>query len=377
MARQRGGTFQADFRPKNGKRVRPGGFPTMAAAELWEAQARANDEQGLPLPPLPMAGKVAAVSSGAITLGELRKLCLTTPKQKGGRGGWLGSKDYRNAEARSQMACDFWGEAFPAGRVDLNELERYARACRTAGNRPATINRKLANVSKMLTFAEARGLIAAAPATPLEEEPEGRVRFLTPEEEQRGLAMLEIMGEHDARRLAVFLIDTGARVSEALKLDPADVNVLRPSVTFWETKGGKARTVPLTPRALEALGDFQGRGRGPFADIPYWDFRYVWERARKRLGPQFDDAVIHVFRHTCISRLVQGGMDLRRVQVWAGHADIKTTLRYAHLAPDDLNVGLEVLARAALATPVPLRTSAAGEQTVDNVTALVPKRAAS
>lgn len=374
MARQRGSTYQADVALKSGQRLRPGGFTSLAEAELWEAQARANDAQGLPPPPLPTPKAVLQVHGG-ITLRELRKLVLSTPKQKGGRGGWLGSKDYRNAEARSQMACDFFGEDCAASKIDLNEMERYARACRTAGNRPATINRKLACVAKMLTFAEARGLIAAAPSAPLEQEPEGRIRFLSQAEEEQGLAMLEIMGHHDARRLAIFLLDTGARVSEALNLSPADVNVgVRPSVTFWETKGGKARTVPLTPRALAALGDFQTRNAGPFSHIPYWEFRYQWERARARLGAAFADAVIHVFRHTCISRLVQGGMDLRRVQVWAGHADIKTTLRYAHLAPDDLNVGLDVLARAA--GTIPQRTFSAEERTVDNVTALVPKRAA-
>jgi integrase len=362
MARKRGSTWQADVQLKSGKRLRPGGFVSETAAQLWEAQAKTADDQGLPPPPLPKPSPALAAATGGVTLGELRRLVMTTPKQKGGRGGWLGSKDYRTAEGRSQMVVDFFGEDYPAHKIDLAEMERMTRSLRVAGNRSSTINRKLAALSKMLSFAEARGLIAAAPSAPLEEEPEGRIRFLTPEEEAQGLAMLEIMGEHDVRRLAIFLIDTGARISEALKLSAADVNVMKPSVTFWETKGGKARTVPLTPRALAALGDLQD---APFGHLAYWEVRYLWERARKRLGPQFDDAVIHVFRHTCISRLVQGGMDLRRVQVWAGHADIKTTLRYAHLAPNDLDVGLAALAKAvdtAAAEPsnvVPLRSLSA------------------
>lgn len=376
MARQRGSTWQADVVLRGGnKRLRPGGFQTQASAELWEAQARANDEQGLHPPPVP-APKPTVGINGGITLGDLRKLVLTTPKKKGGGGGWLNSKDYKNAEARSQMACDFFGEDTVASSIDLNEMERYARACRTAGNRGSTINRKMANVSKMLTFAERRGLITAAPTAPQEEEPEGRIRFLTADEEAAGLAMLEIMGCHDFRQLAIFLLDTGCRISEALAMGPQDYSVgVQPCATFWVTKGGKSRTVPLTPRAVAAIGYFQKQGAGnnggPFEHIPYWEFRYTWERARKRLGPQYADAVIHVFRHTCCSRLVQGGMDLRRVQVWMGHKDIKTTLKYAHLAPGDLNAGLALLQQAVM----PQRSFSAEEQRVDNVTALVPKRA--
>lgn len=47
--------------------------------------------------------------------------------------------------------------------------------------------------------------------------------------------------------LTTVLLDTGARVAEALKLATADYDT-RPGglLTFWETKGGKPRSVPLT-----------------------------------------------------------------------------------------------------------------------------------
>lgn len=382
MARQRGSTFQADVVLRSGKRVRPQGFGTLAEADLWEAQARANDEKGMALPPLPSPKTPLSCANGS-TLGEVRRLCLSTPKMKGGRGGWLGSKDYRNAEARSQYAVDFFGEDCAITGLDFNEMERYARALRDAGNRPATINRKIAAVSKLLTFAAQRGLITAAPSAPHEEEPEGRIRFLTPAEEQQALAMLAIMGEHELRTLMGFLIDTGARVSEALELEAGDYQLgPKPSVTFWITKGGKARTIPLTPRAAAALQHFDDKrdNAGPLAHIPYWELRAAWDRARARLGATFADVTIHIFRHTCCSRLVQAGVDLRRVMEWMGHADIKTTLKYAHLAPGNLQSMADVLQQMAQpAVPpsnvVPLRTSTAGERTLDDVTAHVPKPA--
>jgi len=47
--------------------------------------------------------------------------------------------------------------------------------------------------------------------------------------------------------------------------------------------------------------------------------------------------VPHILRHSCASRLVQAGIDLRRVQTFLGHQTIQMTLRYAHLATNDLD----------------------------------------
>lgn len=354
MARLRGSTWQAEFRLSPTKRLRPGGFETQTEAELWEAQAKAAHEKGLPLPPVPAkpaGAPVAAagsspVAANTITLGALRKLVLETPKRRTG-GGWLGAKDYRNAVQRSQAILDFFGENTKASDIDLNEMERWSKAMRNAGNKPGTINRKLAVLSKMLTFAEQRKHITTRPSVPLEDEPEGRTRFLEPAEAHRILAMLEIMGEHDFRQLTIFLLETGARVSEAFDLLHPNVRLgKKPTARFEDTKNGASRTVPLTPAAVSAVTFFNGRNEsGPFADMNYWGVREIWDRCRTRLGAEFRDVTIHIFRHTRCSWLVQDGVDLRRVQVLMGHKDIKTTLRYAHLAPDHLSDVADVMAR--------------------------------
>ena len=51
----------------------------------------------------------------------------------------------------------------------------------------------------------------------------------------------------------------------------------------------------------------------------------------------------HTLRHTFASHLCMRGVPLRTVQEYLGHSDIRTTMRYAHLAPDHKNDAIKVL----------------------------------
>src|SRR3546814_10106842 len=110
--------------------------------------------------------------------------------------------------------------------------------------------------------------------------------------------------------LCIFLVDTGARLGEAIGLRWNDIHEER--ATFWITKSGKSRTLPLTDRALEAVNAQNSRLDGPFADIDQQRFRSVWNAAKTEIGLGNDaDVVPHVLRHTCASRLVRRGADIR------------------------------------------------------------------
>tara|TARA_Y100000815_G_scaffold202414_1_gene186032 strand:+ start:537 stop:1472 length:936 start_codon:yes stop_codon:yes gene_type:complete len=207
---------------------------------------------------------------------------------------------------------------------------------RKKGNRNSTINRKLAAIFKLLKKAERGGHIARLPTYLRLRERNGRVRFLTSDEERRIFQSIGARNPHH-ELLAVFLIDTGARVGEALALKWGDIQ--NGNATFWITKSGRSRTIPLTERAqaaLEACREFS-RSAGPFLDIPYQNFKYNWDASKKECGLESDPNMVpHILRHTCASRLVQAGIDLRRVQTFLGHQTIQMTLRYAHLATNDL-----------------------------------------
>lgn len=218
---------------------------------------------------------------------------------------------------------------------DDNLVDFLVQSFRNKGNKNSTINRKLSALYKLLRKAERSGMIKKLPTYIRLPEKNQRIRFLTKFEE-------DILFDHIGRvhpnhaALCVFLIDTGARVGEALGLKHADIS--NGKATFWVTKSGKSRTVPLTSRAQNIMIANRTYSGGPFADIKYQNFLYNWHRAKKECGLAKDKQVVpHILRHTCASRLVQSGIDLRRVQAFLGHQNIQMTLRYAHLATSDLD----------------------------------------
>ena len=56
-----------------------------------------------------------------------------------------------------------------------------------------------------------------------------------------------------------------------------------------------------------------------------------FKRALKRAGVR--EVRFHDLRHTFGTRCAAGGVPLRTLQAWMGHADIKTTMVYTHYAP--------------------------------------------
>ncbi|WP_119258852.1 site-specific integrase [Shinella zoogloeoides] len=229
-------------------------------------------------------------------------------------------------------------------------LDTLISALRKRGNSNATINRKMAALSKLLRKAHKMGDIQSLPEFKRLKEKAGRIRFLEPEEETR---LFEAISEKSDLygRFCIFLIDTGARLGEGIGLRWQDLN--RDRATFWLTKSGKSRSVPLTERAAAAIQASERTRRGPFTNIIQAKFRAAWNEAKQEVGLGSEpDVVPHILRHTCASRLVQGGIDIRRVQTWLGHQTLQMTMRYAHLASGDLDICVPILERAARAKTV-------------------------
>ncbi|MCP2230173.1 site-specific integrase [Erwinia aphidicola] len=121
---------------------------------------------------------------------------------------------------------------------------------------------------------------------------------------------------------------TGARWSEAEKLNRSQVTQYR--VTFTKTKGKKNRTVPISKELYGEIPNKHGRLFQPC--------RKAFERAIKRAGIDLPEGqCTHVLRHTFASHFMMNGGNILVLREILGHADIKMTMVYAHFAPDHLD----------------------------------------
>tara|TARA_R110002153_G_scaffold29434_3_gene90453 strand:- start:4850 stop:5845 length:996 start_codon:yes stop_codon:yes gene_type:complete len=324
MASQRGNNWQGSVR-NGGKRLRQSGFDTQQEAEAWEANTRLAISRGEPINAL---GTSATRESFTQYYQRVHPVLWDDTLH--------GSKVINTLKEIAEIVKDV-----PISMFTDEHLEDIVTALKVRRNADGTINRKLAAISKILTQASKTKILAHKPdvAAYRRKEGQGRLRFITKDEEARLLARLAFM-RPEYSDFTAFLIDTGFRFGEALKFTWADY--VNGKVTLWHTKSNTPRTIPLTQRCKDILERCPKDTDKPFGNINRNSYRPVFDKARNQAGLG-TDVIPHVMRHTCASRLVQSGVDIRRVQVWLGHSTIAMTMRYSHLAPDDLNVCLEAL----------------------------------
>src|SRR5262245_58352439 len=118
----------------------------------------------------------------------------------------------------------------------------------------AAINRPLALLRHLLRLAcEEWEVLEAVPKIRLEKEPQGRLRWLTPEEAQRLLNACSKSEQADLRDLVEFALYTGVRQAEALELTWDRVDRSRGVIQLELTKSGRRREVPLNQQADAVL----------------------------------------------------------------------------------------------------------------------------
>jgi len=253
---------------------------------------------------------------------------------------WAGQKTARASLRNAERVVEIIGETEDIRKINLKTIDRLVDVLKLQGLANGSINRNLAALSKLITFSWERGMIPSKVKIPKMKEFQGRVRYLSNEEESAMITRMKQLGQEIYADVIVFLLDTGCRTGELWKLKEKDVS--GDVVTFWDTKSGYARSVPLTKRAAEVSARIlPSLGKD---NKTYWNFLTYWHRAASDIGLAHDDQFVpHACRHTCCTRLIQRGVDIRAVMEWMGHRNIKTTLRYMHLSPNGLSFAKEVL----------------------------------
>jgi len=327
--KQRGNPWTVSVN-REGNRYRKGGFDTKKDALTWEQTINRMLDRGL-------TPDVDAIRIGVPT--TLSQLQIMTEKTV-----WRGQKGERTAVTNSLHVVRILGDNFSVADLDTPVIIGLTAALRSEGLDNGTVNRKLAALSRMITLALDTGALNRRPKITRLKEKEGRLRFLSTSEEKEMLYTLFKL-DNDIGDLCQFLLETGCRSGEALKLRWSDV--LKDSIVLKKTKSGKPRTVPMTVNASAVLRRRKKRSPnvGPFNLVIQSRLNAVWNTAKACHDWAKDDVEVvpHCLRHTCASRLAMADVHLIRIMRWMGHSSITQTMRYAHLAPQELETAREQL----------------------------------
>ena len=257
---------------------------------------------------------------------------------------WAHGKDAEKALATAHRVLDYFGATTPIQDITYGDVQAFRTHLRKIGNANGTINRKTAALSSMLSTSIKYGWIATAPKLGKLPEYRGRIRVITPHEEDRLIALLNLWGKYDHADAVIVFIEMGFRMSELWHLQSRDVNFHTGLIHIWENKTEKPRSLPMSDVVLNIMK--RRVSAHPDRPFPYdngW-MRNVWDRAKAEMDLEGDKEFIpYALRHTAASRLLNEGMKIGELMAWLGHKTISVTMRYAHLAADALVKGATML----------------------------------
>jgi len=224
--------------------------------------------------------------------------------------------------------------------LERESAESYMGSLRIKGKKTRSIVRAVSALRGFFNFLLADGHVAH---NPLEDLEVPRFKPPIPEvlSEQEMISLIEMPGESRTslrdRTVLELLYATGLRVSELIQLKKSDVN-LEGGFLIASGKRSKERVVPLGEFSRLALKDYieKEKPKGIFL-FPNkrggkLTRQAVWKLIRK-YGKRIEKAHVspHTIRHTFATHLLEGGADLRSVQILLGHEDISTTQIYTHV----------------------------------------------
>lgn len=277
--------------------------------------------------------------------------------------------------------------ATPLESITIAQIEQWRSKKKKAGLKASSLNRRLTALKAAINWAVKRNIIENNPLAKLErlseEDSDTKVRYLSDEERERFMAALderekELRDARDSHNewlkvrnlqtvtridendfadhlkpLVLLSLSTGIRRNSLLSLQWRDINFNDETIMVRAatSKSGKQYYVPMNEQVIEILSKWRKQLKNPGPNTLVFpspqtgkkmdNCNTAWAALLKRADIQ--DFRWHDMRHDFASQLVMMGVDLNTVRELLGHADMKMTLRYAHLAPAVKKSAVELL----------------------------------
>ncbi len=246
----------------------------------------------------------------------------------------LRMRTWYDYERSLQNVCRQMGSV-PVRSVRRSHAMQFVEARRKEVS-AASVNREVAALKSMMTYAVDMGLLEFNPLIRFRMLPEQKKAFHVLTREEVDAVIEEIRSPLSANMVGV-IAETAIRIEEAVNLQWADIDYANKVLTLSKTKNFKTRKIPLSEKAIAHLKSV----------LRYLGNPWVWATGQKtrfkcpRKG--FDGAVrragipkigFHDLRRYRATQWHKYGLEVRVISELLGHADVQTTMRYLGLSRD-------------------------------------------
>ena len=266
----------------------------------------------------------------------------------------------------------------PLDQITIDQVEQWRSRRKKDGLKSSSLNRRVTALKAAINWAVKRNIIENHPLAKLERlserDSDTKVRYLTGEERERLMAALDAREEEmrqarsshaefnetreyepirqfkegefvdHLKPIILLSLSTGIRRHAVFSLEWGDVNFTDGTIMVRAaaSKNDRLYYVPMNALAFDTISQWRGQSRhtspgslvfpSPQTGKVMDNCNTAWENLLERAG--IENFRWHDMRHDFASQLVMKGADLNTVRELMGHADMKMTLRYAHLAPE-------------------------------------------
>jgi site-specific recombinase XerD len=235
--------------------------------------------------------------------------------------------------------------------ITAQDIKEFRGFLQISGQKPATINLKLAAINSLCNFWQVSpGIVRnvvqqTTPPRWLDKRDQGKLLKQIQIQENGSITLKKKILSTRNRVIIMVMLNTGLRVSEICNLEIKDltINPRSGSLEVRAAKGNKNRTIPLNLTARTNLEDWikiANKSDGLVFNVSPREIQRVLQRLSWMTGVE---CTPHTLRHTFAHNLASSGIPLDQVAIILGHDRLDTTRIYTMPGMSDLSAAVSVL----------------------------------